>query len=188
MVSFKSAAPEVLFCLLMASYMTKGLHAQTCLRLSRAKVNPGDGVSFELSLDWLSGEHPVAVQWTFQYPAESIRSLTVDDGPALAAARKTVLCSGSASAYRCLLVGTNSNVVPSGVVARVTAATAGTRTAQILVNDPLGASADGTPVPVYTESGAITVVSGFSRRESSPPRGQPAVTGPCSPHVREKDK
>ena len=189
MVSLNFAAPEAFFCILAISLVTNRLNAQTCLTLSSAKIKPGNTALLELSLNSLSGARPATVQWKFQSLPKSIINITVDDGPVLASAQKTVICAGDAAAYRCLIVGANRNVIPSGVVARVTAAlTPGTGTATILVANPLGAAAGGYPIPVRSESGAITVVNGFPAREPGPPLGHSAGRGACAAQLQEKDR
>jgi hypothetical protein len=190
MVGSSFAAPEVFFLILMASSTSDRLNAQTCLTLSPGRVKPGNTALLDLSLNTVSGEHPVAIQWTFQYPPASIGSVTVDDGPALKSTGKTVFCAGNAAAYRCLIAGANPNEIPDGVVARVTAKfTSSTRTATISIDHPLAASADGYPLPVRSKSGTITVVNGFAQRQPDPPSGPAAGKGPCSAEMhQEKDK
>ena len=180
-------APGVSFCVLLVA-LTNGLQAQTCLSLSPARVRPGATAVLDLSMQSLSGDHPAAVQWTFQYPPASVSNITVDDGPVLAAARKTVFCAGNAGVYRCVIAGVNPNEISDGVVARVTATlTANARTAAVLVHNPRATSASGYFIPAYAQDGTITVLYGFSRREpdSSTLAGG---RGPCSGQTQEKDK
>jgi len=178
---------SMLFVCILSLFITTNLHAQTCLTLSSAKVAPGKTASLDLSLISLSGMRPAAVQWTLQY--SSVSGITVDDGPVLASAEKTVICAGDAPAYRCLIVGANPNVIANGVVARVTVAlTPGTRTATILVSNSLGASSGGEVIPFYSQSGTITVVNGFSQRETNPSPNQSIGRGSFSPQPQEKDR
>lgn len=182
----KSRAFAVAYLLLMALCSARGLYAQVCLTLSSARVKPGNTATLDLSLATISGEPPAAVQWTFQYPAASIGSLTVEDGPALRSSRKTILCAGSAAANHCMIAGANPNGIPNGVVAQVTVnLTSTARTASIHLNDPMAASADGFVIPVHVANGVITVFNGFSQRQPNPSEPD---RGPCSAQTQQKDK
>ena len=126
-----------------------GLNAQTCLVLSPATIAADGTASMDLSLYSSSVEPPAAIQWTFRYPASSISSLTVDDGPMLTSAEKTAICAGDAAAYKCLAVGANAKTITNGVIAKVTAVLApGASTATIQITNTLGASAAGYVIPI----------------------------------------
>ena len=64
------------------------LPAQTNLALSSATVPPGGAAALNLSLSSAPASPLAAVQWTLNYPATSVGSLTVAAGPALTSAGK----------------------------------------------------------------------------------------------------
>jgi hypothetical protein len=136
-------------------FMTGRLTAQTALAITSAAAGT-DRVTLELSLDSSSGIAPAALQWTFEYPPSAIRSITIQDGPALAAAGKTALCSGVASPVTCIAVGSNRELVPDGVVAMVTVVLdPGESTPAIEITDAMGVSAAGYEIPIVATSGTI---------------------------------
>jgi len=152
-VSAFQLASRKTFCwlpiLLWVSLWTSGLSAQSCLVLSPAAVSSGGIALLNLSLYTSPGTAPAAVQWTFQYASSNVRSLTVDDGPALTSAGKTAMCSGNADAYNCLAVGFNSNAITGGVIAKVTAVLApSATTAAISIARSLATSAAGNLIPI----------------------------------------
>jgi hypothetical protein len=150
--------------------MTSGLAAQTCLVLSPATTSPDGAQSMNLSLYSSPGTPPAAVQWTFEYASSNIRSLTVDDGPMLTAAGKMTMCAGSAAAYKCLAVGVNTNTIPSGVIAKVTAVLApGASAAAISISNFLAASAAGNLIPSSTKIVSATGVNISSDCRLHPP-------------------
>lgn len=133
---------------LPAILWTSGLYAQTCLALSPATVNADGTAQFDLSLYSPRGTAPAAVQWTFQYDASSISSLTVNDGAALNASMKTTMCDGDATPHNCLAAGLNKKIIVDGVIATVTAVLApGAVTAAIQITGLRAASAEGLPIP-----------------------------------------
>ena len=137
---------------LSASLWAGEANAQSCLVLSPPKFAPNGSVTLELSLFSLPGKAPAAVQWTLQYTSSNITKLIVDDGPALALARKTALCSGNANAYNCLVAGSNANAIGNGIVAKLTVGlVAGTAAAPISIYSPLGVSGEGYFVPVSSK-------------------------------------
>lgn len=134
---------------LPAILWTSGLCAQTCLLLSPATITADGTAEFDLSLYSPRGTAPAAVQWSFQYEASSIGSLTVKDGPALNTSLKTTICDGAASAYNCLATGLNRRTITNGVIAKVAAVLApGATAAVIQITNPNAASASGSPISV----------------------------------------
>jgi len=126
-----------------------GLSAQTCLVLSPSTLHQKNNGLFDLSLYAPNGKAPSAVQWTFQYPASSISSFNVDDGPVLNAAGKTAICAGDAAAYNCLVVGLNTKPIANGVIAKVAAVFApGAGPAVLQLTNPRASSADGSLIPI----------------------------------------
>jgi hypothetical protein len=107
-----------------------------------------------------AGSNPDGLQWTFSYPAASVKSFSVTPGPALTSAGKTINCAGGANSYICLTNGLNTNVIPDGNVAIVTVALAqGVSSISIGVSDILGASVAGYPIPVSGTGGSISVAT-----------------------------
>jgi hypothetical protein len=137
---------------LPAILWTSGLCAQTCLSLSPPVIGVDGTAEFELSLYSPRGTAPAAVQWTFQYEASRIASLTVTDGPALQASSKTAICDGDATPHNCLAAGLNKRIIVDGVIAKVTAVLApGAITAAMAtmqITGLIAASAEGFPIPV----------------------------------------
>src|SRR5690349_14749506 len=88
------------------------LRAQSSLSLSSATGSPGTAVTLGLTLSGAAS--PAGMQWTFSYPAASVSSFVVSAGPAATAAGKTVQCSGSSTAYVCVVSGINKNVIAGG--------------------------------------------------------------------------
>jgi len=170
------------------AFFAPALSAQACLTLSPARIAPGNILQFDLSLSASPGDSPAALQWTFQYPPASIQTFTVDDGPALDVARKTVFCSATAGAYRCLIAGANRNPIPDGIVARVNATlAAGVATADLSVTNLRGASATGYFLPVHYQN-ASAAAAGSSPRERIAASGQTSGRPACSLATQEKDK
>lgn len=138
----------------------------TSLALSSVAVIPGEVAALDLSLQASSGARASAIQWTFQYPATSISRFTVEDGPALASAGKTVICSGDANALKCLVAGLNRDEIPDGVVAKVSAVLEpGVSSTTILVGDALGVSTGGDAIPISSANGTITAANPPPDRE-----------------------
>jgi hypothetical protein len=148
------------------------VNAQTCMVLSPPTIAANGTVSLDLSLYSARGKEPAAVQWTFQYPASIIQTLTVGDGPALTSAGKTAMCFGDSAAYNCLAVGTNTKTIGNGIIAQLTVVLApGFTTAPIVVDSPLGASTAGY------------LISVISRVIPSP---GPGVASDCRPQLQRR--
>lgn len=143
------ALSHVVRCGLPVLVSAGGLTAQTCLVLSPSPGAQGNTSSFELALYSSPGKGPSAIQWTFQYPASSVSSLAVDDGPVLTAAGKAALCAGNGVAFTCLAVGANEKTIGDGVIAKITATLAsGAASASIQIANPRAASPGGEQVPI----------------------------------------
>jgi hypothetical protein len=152
--------------------IASGVRAQTCLVLSPATISPEGTASQDLSLVSAPGVKPAAVQWTFQYQASSIRTLTVDDGPALTSVGKTAICAGDASAYRCITVGASTKPIANGVIARLTAVLAAGATAPLLaITNPMAVSAAGYMIPTFKRSGSIADADILSGCKPTHPSG-----------------
>jgi hypothetical protein len=151
-------------------FLIHGLNAQPCLSLSTAAVAPGGTASLDLSLISPADTPPAVLQWTFQYPASTLLSLTVDDGPAVTAAGKTIMCAGSTTTYTCLAVGANAKTIANGVIAKVTAVLAPeVANAVLRILNPMGASAAGYFIPISASSGSIATANVSPDRRLRPP-------------------
>jgi hypothetical protein len=150
--------------------LAAALYAQPpSLALSRVTAAPDGTAVLELSYTSVPESPVAALQWTFQYPADAVTGITVEDGPAVTGTGKTVICLSDAVVCKCLALGANADTIPDGVVAKVAfLLTPGTKEAVILVSNTLGASQEGQPVPVRGENGTI------SAGHTTPRRGVPA--------------
>ena len=143
---------------LLFSYSHIGLRAQSAvLALSSANASPATTVT--LDLIWASsGVSASGLQWTLTYPPVNVSAVSLQTGPVLTAASKTITCAASAGKRTCLAVGVNSTVIPVGVVARaVFTLTPSATTSIIGISQTLAASALGVPIAVTAVSGAITI-------------------------------
>src|SRR5690349_8662568 len=122
-------------------------------------LSPGgvSGSTASLTLNLASGGSPPAgIQWTMTYPSGSIVSVNAQS----VAAGKTTSCAATASAFTCLLVGQNSNLIADGAVATVSVTlAAGVPSATIGLTNTIGAALDGTFLPL-TGTGATITASG----------------------------
>jgi len=157
MFAFRFAGPLLLAATLPAQ--------PPSLALSRVTVAPGGTAVLELSFTALVESPVAALEWTFQFPAAAITAITVEDGPAVSAARKTVICLGDAAAYKCLVLGANADAIADGVVAKVMLTLApGASEVPVLVANTLGTSPEGQPVAVRGENGNISSTDAELRR------------------------
>jgi hypothetical protein len=148
------AAQESLRWLPILFWVT-GIHAQTCLVLSRPVLGPSGTATFGLSLHSVPGGRPAALQWAFQYSSSNLAALTVGDGPALGSAGKTTFCAGNSDSFNCLAVGLNAKTIGDGVIAKVTATlTPGADSANLAIKSALGASPEGYFISVKAISSA----------------------------------
>jgi hypothetical protein len=133
---------------LFLALLPQSLDGQLTLVLSPAELLPDGTASFQLLLN-SSSASPSALQWTFRYSPAAIRSITVDDGPSLLAAGKTVTCAGTSPAYKCLAIGNNSSTIGAGVIAKVTAALTSAGSLPLLqLCAPVAASPGGDSIPI----------------------------------------
>jgi len=166
-------------CLPLFMFLIHSASAQTCLVLSTAVVAPGGAADLELKLISGSDTPPASLQFTFSYPA-SLRSLTVNDGPAAAAADKTVMCNGDAAAYTCLAIGANAKPIPDGVIAKVTVALApDAGSAEIQLTQTCGASGEGHYLPISSGNGVLTTANVSPDGRLRPPLKR--ISGTCNP-------
>jgi len=103
----------------------------------------------------------------------------VDNAPATTAAGKTVICTGNTTAYTCLVVGANAKTTANGVIAKVTASLSpDVTTAVMRISNPLGASAAGYFIPIFSENGNVITANESADGKLRPPlRG--IVGGRC---------
>ena len=79
----------------------------------------------------------------------------------LGPAGKTIVCAGDATAFTCMAVGYNAELIAEGVVARVNVVLArGETAATIEITDAVGVSAGGYPIPIAATGGTITAGTG----------------------------
>ena len=131
------------------------------LALSSAVTTPGGPASLNLSLTSPTGSEPTSAQWTYVYTPSDIVGITVNPGPALTAAGKSVSCSGSAGSYICVAFGPNTNAILNGVVATATLTTSATLSStSIEIGNSLGASTSGGPLSISATGGTISATAG----------------------------
>ena len=135
------------------------LHAQSSLTLSSAPVPLGGSTALNLSLASPASNRPVAVQWTFNYPATSMGSVTVSAGPALSSAGKTLSCIPGGNSYKCVAWGMNSNVISDGVVATLSVTPSGSGLVPVTISNVLAASLTGDAIAVTATGGIVSVTS-----------------------------
>ena len=153
-----------------------GVGAQTCVVLSAPTVAPNGTASMELSLFSERGSEPAAFQWTFQYDASNVVTLTVEDGPLLASAGKTTMCAGGAAAYTCMIAGANRKTIANGTIAKVTV-TLGPAAPRpnILVKSPMGASSMGYLIQAASKVRVDAGAEGSFSCGPRLPKGGPVV-------------
>jgi uncharacterized protein (TIGR03437 family) len=93
---------------------------QVSLSLGSGSSVPGSSVSLDLSLTTSASAQPAVFQWTMNYPAADIASVSIIDGPTATAASKSILCSSTPGVTVCVAYGVNQNVISDGVAATVT--------------------------------------------------------------------
>jgi hypothetical protein len=111
-----------------------------------------------LSLHTLPEAPPAALQWSLEYPSDA--NLSIDDGPAVVAAQKTVLCVRNARGCTCLATGFNTNPISDGIVAIVALipSPGGSAATTVQLTNLQGASPAGDPIPLDASNLATTVI------------------------------
>ncbi len=158
------------------------LHAQSTLALSSAAVPPGGATALNLSLSSDPSNQPAALEWTFSYPTASVATLSVDAGPALSAAGKSVSCSAGANSYTCVAWGLNSNPISDGVVATVSLTLSGSNSLPVAIDNSLGASLAGDEIAVTGTGGVVgvTAVTGITSLTCAPGSLAPNASSTCT--------
>lgn len=125
------------------------LHAQPCLSLSHPRIFPNSPAVVEIYLHSPQGGSPATIQWKLQSVDSAAVTLTVEDGPALAASGKTAVCLNVPDGLTCLAVGRNNNAIANGIIARVTAVLSGGATLPSLeIRNPGASTPDGLYLPI----------------------------------------
>ena len=133
--------------------LASALHAQS-LSLSSATASLTGGASLNLTL--ASGTNSIAaMQWTFQYPAATISSLSATAGPVLTAVGKSLTCTAGTGSYTCIAFGLNATTIADGVVAIITVTAS--QTSALSVVTTVASSAAGSAVSLAGSGGTVTV-------------------------------
>lgn len=149
---------QVLLALMIVT--TPSFAQQTTISLGSGSTTPGGSASVNLSLTTATGAQAAALQWTMTYPQNDIVSVAVAPSNASTAAGKNVTCNSSAGRTSCILFGTNTTALSSGVVATATFnVAAGTldTLAPIQVTAPMASDPNGIGVALSAANGAITI-------------------------------
>src|ERR1035437_210926 len=156
------------------------LQAQTSLALSSAIATPGGTAALNLSLSSPPSSPLLAVQWTFNYPAASVASLTAAAGPALSSVGKTLSCAGGVNSYTCVASGLNSNTISDGVVATLSVTLSGSSGVPVTISNSLGASPTGDAIAVTGTGGTVSVAAVISSIACSPGSLAPSASSTCT--------
>jgi hypothetical protein len=151
---FRTAA--VLLCLVAGA-----APAQTAdLSVSGGSIWSGSPAIFVVSLHSTSGAVPAALQWNLAYSPSVITGIRIDDGAAVVAADKTVICAPNPRGQTCLALGNNAATIADGAVAVVVATLApGATSATIVVTNTLAASAAGNEILLLGANGGTATVT-----------------------------
>ena len=146
--------------LLLTAITSLCVTAQTKLTVTQTNtgsVRAGDALPLTITLSGSAGQNVAGTQWSLNSPIGFVWTPTV--GAAGVAGSKNIYCGLVASAFTCLVVGMNVNVVNDGVV--------GLLATTVPINQPIGnltftltstlsASKDGFAV-VTTASAPLTI-------------------------------
>ncbi len=170
---------------LSAVAVTAFANAQSAsLMLGSGAGAPGSNVTLNLTLS-AGGTQPAALQWTLQYSATDITSVTASIGAAASASGKSLTCTSSSGSAMCVIFGLNQSTIADGTVAQLTFAVAPGTTStssaiqltQVVLSDAAGAN-----IPVSANGGSITVVQPaavVSGLNCSPATLNPSGTASC---------
>ena len=167
--------------LVLATLSCASLYAQSpALSLSSATTNSGGTVVLSLSLA-ASTTLPAGLQWTLAYPPSQVSSIAGLAGTSATAASKNLSCSTASGLLTCLLEGTNTNTMASGVVAtfQVTLASNAVTTA-ITVNSPVGVTAAGSSLTVAAGTSGVITVPTVSSLACNPANLNQAAISTCT--------
>src|SRR5258708_5196567 len=74
---------------------------QATVTLDSATTSPGGSVNLNISLTTSGGAQPAGLQWTMNYPAADIGTVSVVAGASANAAGKTVSCANNSGSTIC---------------------------------------------------------------------------------------
>lgn len=144
-----------ILCLISISALVYGQNAT--LALASGSALPGGTASLNLQLS--GGAQPAGVQWNLAYSTADFSSVQVTAGPASVAAAKAVDCYGVAGSHNCVLSGLSTSTIGDGVVATATfTLAAGANVSRPIQVTGLGASINGSLVPVATGNAVVTMI------------------------------
>src|SRR5215469_2324403 len=145
------------------------------LTLSSVTANPGSTVV--LSVSFVAGAIATAgLQWTISYPAYQIARISATNGPASAAAGKSISCASTADSLTCLVTGANSSGIGSGIVANVQVTLAASAGAMpINISNPVGVDATGAAIPSIKSTRGNVFVPSVSNTAGAIAAGQQGV-------------
>jgi hypothetical protein len=127
---------------------------------SAFSINPGASTDLTINID--PGTFaPAALQWDFVYNTNDIAAITwKSDGVAILAAGKSGICTAvSASLFRCMILGFNTNTIGSGVLGTITVTLANSPASTVAVNfsNMSASDANGAPILIDGTGGTITL-------------------------------
>ena len=130
--------------------------AQPLLSLASATASPGSNIALNLSLSSPAGSEPSGLQWTIIYTPAGLTNVNVAPGAALTSTGKTLQCAAAAGSSTCIAYGMNSNIVPNGVVAVLTATLPSSPgNIDVALTSPIGATAGGGSEGITGSGGSI---------------------------------
>ena len=168
----------------MLAGLSGSVWAQPILKLSSGSATPAGSVALNLSLSSPPGSEPSAFQWTFSYPAASVASIKLANGPALTAAGKSITCTAVSAGYACIAYGLNSSQIFNGVVSVATVTLSGSAaTAGVGITNAMAATAGGASATVTGTGGTITVLPAISSLSCNALSIGPAAVSICTVHL-----
>lgn len=151
----------ILVPLSLAGLTNSALAQQATISLSSGSTAPPGTLSINITLEPSGGAQPAALEWTLNYPASAIASVDVAAGASATAAGKSVTCAAAHGSTKCVLFGTNKNILNPGIAATATfhiASGALDSLAPIQVAGVVAADANRTVIPSSASSGVITII------------------------------
>ena len=134
---------------------------QVSLSLTDGSASPGGPATLDLSMTTAGGAQPASIQWDITWSAGDISAVTVDPGPALSAAGKTLSCNATSSTTkRCLAFGVNATAIADGVLGHVnvTVASAATGSSTVIsLANAMTSDAAGAYIPTSATGGTVSI-------------------------------
>ena len=132
------------------------LNGQPSLTLSSASAPGGGSATLNLSVSSPSGSEPAALQWTANYPAANVVSVSAT----ASTGGKPLTCTGALGSYTCVSNDLTSNVIANGTIASLTFnLAAGATTMPITLTSTYGVTPAGSSDSTTGAGGSITVPS-----------------------------